>query len=98
MGYNELDGVGLVGMGWDGIRVLQPWVQLWVCTGLTQTVLVMSHQPWVLDVINHLKVLERRTVAEPGTPAELQECCRAAAVCCRAEVIGGGDRAVSSRE
>ncbi|XP_014117792.1 PREDICTED: antigen peptide transporter 2-like isoform X2 [Pseudopodoces humilis] len=51
--------------------------QCWLHTGLAQTVLVVSHRPWVLDAADHLVVLERGAVVETGTPAELRERCGA---------------------
>ncbi|XP_041330150.1 antigen peptide transporter 2-like isoform X2 [Pyrgilauda ruficollis] len=51
--------------------------QRWVCTGLAQTVLVVSHRPRVLDAADRLVVLERGAVMETGTPAELREHCGA---------------------
>ncbi|NXG13968.1 TAP2 protein, partial [Grallaria varia] len=48
-------------------------VQRWLRTGLTRTVLVVSHRPRVLDAADWLVVLERGVVAEAGTPAELRE-------------------------
>ncbi|NXK87141.1 TAP2 protein, partial [Formicarius rufipectus] len=45
----------------------------WVCSGLTRTVLVVSHRPRVLDEADWLVVLEHGAVAEAGTPAELRE-------------------------
>ncbi|XP_041258358.1 antigen peptide transporter 2-like isoform X2 [Onychostruthus taczanowskii] len=51
--------------------------QRWVCTGLAQTVLVVSHRPRVLDAADRLVVLEHGAVMETGTPAELREHCGA---------------------
>ncbi|NXC26097.1 TAP2 protein, partial [Campylorhamphus procurvoides] len=47
--------------------------QRWMRSGLTRTVLVVSHRPRVLDAADWLVVLERGAVAEVGTPEELRE-------------------------
>ncbi|NXS29317.1 TAP2 protein, partial [Pomatostomus ruficeps] len=49
----------------------------WVRTGLAQTVLVVSHRPRVLEASDRLVVLERGSVVETGTPAELRKHCGA---------------------
>ncbi|NWX37725.1 TAP2 protein, partial [Notiomystis cincta] len=64
-------------VGQNGTSVLRPQAQRWLCTGLAQTVLVVSHRARVLDAADRLVVLESGAVVETGTPAELREHCGA---------------------
>ncbi|XP_031461389.1 antigen peptide transporter 2 [Phasianus colchicus] len=52
----------------DGDAMLQQWVQ----NGGDRTVLLITHQPWMLEKADCVVVLEHGTVAEMGTPAELR--------------------------
>ncbi|XP_051499755.1 antigen peptide transporter 2 isoform X2 [Apus apus] len=51
----------------EGKAVLQEWVR----SGRVQTVLLITHCPRMLEVADHVVVLEQGTVAEMGIPGEL---------------------------
>ncbi|XP_021269137.1 antigen peptide transporter 2 [Numida meleagris] len=52
----------------DGDAVLQQWVR----NGGDRTVLLITHQPRMLEKADRVVVLEQGTVAETGTPGELR--------------------------
>lgn len=57
----------------DGqLCVLQ--LQQWVRNGGDRTVLLITHQPRMLEKADRVVVLEHGMVAEMGTPAELRTC------------------------
>ncbi|NXG60012.1 TAP2 protein, partial [Hemiprocne comata] len=62
---NALDG--------KGKAVLQEWVQ----SGRVRTVLLITHCPWMLEMADHVVVLEQGTVVEMGIPGELRGHCGA---------------------
>lgn len=47
-------------------------LQQWVRNGGDQTVLLITHQPRMLEKADRVVVLEHGTVAEMGTPNELR--------------------------
>nr|BAW18924.1 transporter associated with antigen processing 2 [Ciconia boyciana] len=49
-------------------------LQLWVRSGGARTVLLITHCPRMLEAADRVVVLERGTVVEMGTPAELRSC------------------------
>ncbi|XP_064330191.1 antigen peptide transporter 2 [Phalacrocorax carbo] len=55
----------------EGEEALQQWVRSWG----TRTVLLITHCPRMLEAADRVVVLERGTVAETGTPAELRHRC-----------------------